>query len=125
MIEYNLDTAHSILYVRPTSALTADDFATMEQFGGAMIWSPLSNLLLYGKTAKIKAAAGKIRIGIGPDWSPSGSNSETTRKRRPPSDLSGRGGRWGTHGGRLRILGSPSSSRAFSDSALAGAPMRP
>ena len=41
-------------------------------------------------------------------WSPSGSNSETTRNRRPPSDLSGRGGRWGVHGGRLRMLGSPS-----------------
>jgi hypothetical protein len=26
MIEYNLDTAHSILYMRPTSALTAEDF---------------------------------------------------------------------------------------------------
>ena len=26
MIEYNLDTAHSILYMRPKSALAADDF---------------------------------------------------------------------------------------------------
>ena len=58
-------------------------------------------------------------------WSPSGSNSETTRNRRPPSDLSGRGGRWGVHGGRLRMLGSPPSSNSFSDSALAGAPIRP
>ena len=58
-------------------------------------------------------------------WSPSGSNSETTRKRRPPSDLSGRGGRCGTHGGRLRILGSPSSSSAFSESADTAAPVSP
>ena len=58
-------------------------------------------------------------------WSPCGSNSETTRKRRPPSDLSGRGGRWGTHGGRLRMLGSPSSSSALSESAETAAPVRP
>jgi hypothetical protein len=27
MVEHNLDTAHSILYLRPKSALAADDFA--------------------------------------------------------------------------------------------------
>ena len=26
MIEYNLDAAHSILYMQPTSALAAEDF---------------------------------------------------------------------------------------------------
>ena len=41
-----------------------------------MVWSPLSNLLLYGQTADVKAAkeAG-VRIGIGSDWSPSGSKN--------------------------------------------------
>src|SRR6202453_5104530 len=58
-------------------------------------------------------------------WSPFGSNSDTTRKRRPPSDLSGRGGRWRSHGGRLRMLGSPSSKRALSESAVTAAPVRP
>ncbi len=29
MIEHNLDPAHSILYIRPTSALAADDFAQL------------------------------------------------------------------------------------------------
>ena len=29
MIEHDLDTAHSILYVRPKSALAADDFAKL------------------------------------------------------------------------------------------------
>ena len=38
----------------------------------------------------------------------------------PPSDFSGRGGRCGVHGGRSRMLGSPSSSRVFSDSSVAG-----
>jgi len=41
-----------------------------------MVWSPLSNLLLYGATARVDAArqAG-VRIGIGSDWSPSGSKN--------------------------------------------------
>jgi hypothetical protein len=44
--------------------------------GGAMIWSPLSNLLLYGDTADVAAAkANGVRIGIGSDWSPSGSKN--------------------------------------------------
>src|SRR3984957_12926786 len=58
-------------------------------------------------------------------WSPFGSNSDTTRKARPPSDLSGRGGRGGIHGGRLRMFGSPSSSSALSESADTAAPVRP
>jgi hypothetical protein len=41
-----------------------------------MIWSPMSNLLLYGGTADIAAAAAAgVRIGLGSDWSPSGSKN--------------------------------------------------
>jgi hypothetical protein len=41
-----------------------------------MVWSPLSNLLLYGQTARVADARGRgILIGIGPDWSPSGSKN--------------------------------------------------
>src|SRR5512134_2508690 len=41
-----------------------------------MVWSPLSNLLLYGATADIRAAVNAgVRIGIGSDWSPSGSKN--------------------------------------------------
>lgn len=59
-----------------SAALTADDFRLLGEKGGAMIWSPLSNLLLYGQTADVTAArdAG-VRIGIGSDWSPSGSKN--------------------------------------------------
>lgn len=57
-------------------ALTLDDFQTLQERGGAMVWSPLSNLLLYGKTADIKAAKENgVRISIGADWSPSGSKN--------------------------------------------------
>ncbi|WMJ09749.1 amidohydrolase family protein [Nitrosomonas sp. sh817] len=58
------------------AGLTQADFGVYGRNGGAMIWSPLSNLLLYGKTADIAAAkAAGVRIGIGSDWSPSGSKN--------------------------------------------------
>src|ERR1700712_2031595 len=41
-----------------------------------MVWSPLSNLLLYGDTARVDAArAAHVPIGLGSDWSPSGSKN--------------------------------------------------
>ena len=59
-----------------STALHADDFRIMASKKGAMVWSPLSNLLLYGDTAKVAAAKKEgVRIGIGPDWSPSGSKN--------------------------------------------------
>ena len=58
------------------TALTPVDFERFGKLGGAMIWSPLSNLLLYGATADVAAArAAGVRIGIGSDWSPSGSKN--------------------------------------------------
>jgi cytosine/adenosine deaminase-related metal-dependent hydrolase len=58
------------------AGLTEDDFRIYGRHQGAMIWSPLSNLLLYGETAKIKAAKeAAVIMGIGSDWSPSGSKN--------------------------------------------------
>jgi cytosine/adenosine deaminase-related metal-dependent hydrolase len=58
------------------AALIAEDFGVLEDNGGAMVWSPLSNLLLYGQTADIKAARDSgVQISIGSDWSPSGSKN--------------------------------------------------
>jgi cytosine/adenosine deaminase-related metal-dependent hydrolase len=58
------------------AALEPDDFRVLAEHGGSMVWSPLSNLLLYGQTADVAAAreAG-VRIALGSDWSPSGSKS--------------------------------------------------
>jgi cytosine/adenosine deaminase-related metal-dependent hydrolase len=57
-------------------ALRFQDFRRMRVKGASMIWSPLSNLLLYGQTADIAAAKRSgIRMGLGADWSPSGSKS--------------------------------------------------
>jgi len=58
------------------AGLQAEDFDILARHGGAMIWSPLSNLLLYGKTADVQAAkAAGVRFGIGSDWSPTGSKN--------------------------------------------------
>jgi 5-methylthioadenosine/S-adenosylhomocysteine deaminase len=56
--------------------LHAEDFPILARFETSMVWSPLSNLLLYGETAKVKAAKkAKVRIGLGSDWAPSGSKN--------------------------------------------------
>lgn len=48
------------------------DFAQLKHAAG-MVWSPTSNLLLYGKTCNMVAAvASGTQIAIGADWSPSG-----------------------------------------------------
>jgi 5-methylthioadenosine/S-adenosylhomocysteine deaminase len=57
-------------------ALKRADYRIMKQKGASMIWSPMSNLMLYGATANIaEAKASGINIGIGSDWSPSGSKN--------------------------------------------------
>ena len=56
--------------------LEVDDLRILQTHGGAMVWSPLSNLVLYGATAKITAATDAgVRIALGADWSPSGSKN--------------------------------------------------
>jgi cytosine/adenosine deaminase-related metal-dependent hydrolase len=57
-------------------ALEKKDFDVLAKAGASMVWSPLSNLLLYGKTADVSEAqdAG-VLTALGPDWSPSGSKN--------------------------------------------------
>lgn len=58
------------------AALERQDFDVLAANGGSMVWSPLSNLLLYGKTADVKAArAAGVRMALGSDWSPTGSKN--------------------------------------------------
>ena len=54
----------------------ADEFAEIAAVDASLVWSPTSNLLLYGDTAKVDLAkqAG-VRITLAPDWSPSGTKS--------------------------------------------------
>ncbi len=56
--------------------LTEEQFKDMAANNARLVWSPLSNFLLYGKTANVAAAkrAG-VDISLAPDWAPSGSKS--------------------------------------------------
>ncbi len=58
------------------TALDADDFRRLARGGATMVWSPLSNYLLYGETADIRAAKeAELPISLGSDWAPSGSKN--------------------------------------------------
>lgn len=58
------------------AGLVSEDFDTLARHKGSMVWSPLSNLLLYGATARVdEAKRAGVRIALGSDWSPSGSKN--------------------------------------------------
>jgi len=58
------------------AGLLPEDYDVLGRHGGSIIWSPLSNLLLYGATARVDdARRAGVRIGLGSDWSPSGSKN--------------------------------------------------
>jgi cytosine/adenosine deaminase-related metal-dependent hydrolase len=58
------------------AGLLPQDFDVLASYSSSMIWSPLSNLLLYGGTARVDAARNAgVTIGLGSDWSPTGSKN--------------------------------------------------
>ncbi|MEA2192647.1 MAG: 5-methylthioadenosine/S-adenosylhomocysteine deaminase, partial [Solirubrobacteraceae bacterium] len=58
------------------TALGDEQFADWQPRGGSIVWSPFSNLWLYGATTDIAAARARgMRICLGSDWSPSGTKS--------------------------------------------------
>lgn len=59
-----------------STALAEEDFEAVADRGGSMVWSPLSNYLLYGGTVDVVAAKESgIPIGLGSDWAPSGTKN--------------------------------------------------
>ncbi len=55
-------------------ALTEPEFGKMASAGTSFIWSPRSNVVLYGETADVAAALRqKVLVALAPDWSPTGS----------------------------------------------------
>ncbi|MYE83948.1 MAG: amidohydrolase family protein [Gammaproteobacteria bacterium] len=55
-------------------ATDRDDYAVMREFDVTLVWSPRSNLALYGETVDIAGALDSgVRIALSTDWSPSGS----------------------------------------------------
>jgi 5-methylthioadenosine/S-adenosylhomocysteine deaminase len=70
------------------NGLEPEDFAAMRNapsirlngsgdgLGAKLVWSPLSNLLLYGQTALVyPALSAGLTVSLGTDWSPSGSRN--------------------------------------------------
>ncbi len=57
-----------------TTAFGANEYREVAAAGAKVIWSPLSNLLLYGRTDDIPSAlAAGVNVSLGTDWAPSGS----------------------------------------------------
>ena len=55
-------------------AIKPEGFAAMAAHDVGFIWSPRSNIELYGDTANVAAAkAAGVRMALAPDWSPTGS----------------------------------------------------
>lgn len=60
------------------TALTEDDYRQWKEATGQpkIVWSPTSNLLLYGKTTDVAAALRQnALIALGSDWAPSGTKN--------------------------------------------------
>ena len=57
------------------TAFEAPEFARMAKAGAKLVWSPQSNIALYGRSMNVEAAirAG-VKVSLGVDWSPSGSH---------------------------------------------------
>ncbi len=52
------------------------EFSAMGDVGADLVWSPTSNLLLYGDTTDVVTAKAEgVTISLAPDWSPSGTKS--------------------------------------------------
>jgi cytosine/adenosine deaminase-related metal-dependent hydrolase len=57
-------------------ALIDEDWEAVKQAGASVIWSPVSNHRLYGRTIDIDAILSRgIRVALAPDWSLTGSST--------------------------------------------------
>ncbi len=59
-----------------STALERAHFDVLAAHGGSIVWSPLSNYLLYGDTTTVaEARAAGVPIALGSDWAPSGTKN--------------------------------------------------
>lgn len=77
--EFRMLKAHAFLHGSLTIihgvGLTKSDFDEQAKAHAGLVWSPRSNIELYGRTTAIRdAKTAGIAIAISPDWSPSGSD---------------------------------------------------
>ena len=69
LLGQNLVAIHSV-------GLERADFAKLKAGGAKVVWSPFSNLLLYGKTLDVGGLiASGTGFSLGSDWTPSGSRN--------------------------------------------------
>src|SRR5436190_15481648 len=74
LVDANLLTAATVII--HGTALTDANLADVKDAGAKLVWSPQSNLRLYGDTTHAaKALQLEIPLGIGADWLPSGSQT--------------------------------------------------
>lgn len=74
LVDANLLTAATVII--HGTALTDESLGDLKDAGGKLVWSPQSNLRLYGQTTPAaKALDLDIPLGLGADWLPSGSQS--------------------------------------------------
>lgn len=75
--------AHELNLVRPgmifihaTGIVEPKEFKALAQSGSSIVWSPFSNLLLYGQTTDVVTALKQgVNVALGSDWSPTGSRN--------------------------------------------------
>lgn len=72
-------------------ATDREDYAVMRQFDVTLVWSPRSNLALYGETVDVAGVLDHgVRVALSTDWSPSGSfnmREEIKCARRVAADV--------------------------------------
>lgn len=63
-------------------ALTPEELEEAAMAGAYSVWSPSSNMVLYGRTADIaRMLELGMTVGLGPDWTPSGSDEMLSEMR--------------------------------------------
>jgi imidazolonepropionase-like amidohydrolase len=71
-----MNAATSATVIIHGSALSADQIRQLAAAGCKLVWSPQSNLRLYGQTTlAAEALAAGMPVALGADWLPSGSTS--------------------------------------------------
>jgi len=78
--EYNELEQHNLILSKLVgihcTALNSNQWKVMGNNNVKLVWSPLSNLLLYGATTVVQdAKKNNVLISLGSDWSPTGSKS--------------------------------------------------
>ncbi len=80
LAEFNLLRENGLLTPKTVivhgTALGRDQFVEMAAAGSSLVWSPRSNLVLYGETTDIRAARELgVAMALGPDWALTGSSN--------------------------------------------------